>query len=159
MLAVPSSNDIVPMSLSRPRSAYALNTQPPMVATEYAEGEPHSRVPAVPTSTTPYLPGYHTVKLIGTVYGMATVARKESKPFLKLSGSGHEARGLTHMLYDARAQATERMTMDCITRGGNAIIGLSFGESEVMGSAVLSVSGTAVYVEREAQYNIPVSPE
>lgn len=146
------------MSLSRPRSAYTPSSQQSQVTgLEYAEGEPHSRTPAVPTSTTPYLPGYHTIKLIGTVYGMATVARKESKTFLKVSGTAPE-KGLTHMLYDARAQATERMVMDCITRGGNAIIGMSFGESEVMGSAVMSVSGTAVYVEREAQFNIPASP-
>ncbi|KAK1763082.1 hypothetical protein QBC33DRAFT_248704 [Phialemonium atrogriseum] len=158
MLSIPSTN-IVPVSLSRPRSAYTPGSQPQIPGAVYGEDEPHSRVASVPTSTTPYLPGYHTVKLIGTVYGMATIARKDSKSFLKVAGTGLEANTLTHMLYDARAQATERMTMDCITRGGNAIIGMSFGESEVMGFALVSVSGTAVYVEREAQFSIPVSPQ
>lgn len=158
MLAVPS-NDIVPISLSRPRSAYNLGSQPSIAKSEYGEGEPHSRVPAVLTSTTPYLPGYRTVKLIGTVYGMATIVRKESKSFLKVSGAAPEAKSLTHMLYDGRAQAMERMSMDCITRGGNAIIGMSFGETEVMGVALMSVSGTAVYVEREAQFDTSLLSE
>ncbi|KAI1852786.1 hypothetical protein JX265_003272 [Neoarthrinium moseri] len=146
MLNVPTAPITKP---SRPRSAYAPGALPPLTGLDDPTTEPHCRTPSVPTSTTPYLPGYRTVKLIGTVYGMATCARKDSKSFLKSVGNAQEAKGLTHMLYNARDQATERMVMDCITRGGNAIIGMGFGESEILGFAQISVSGTAVYVERD----------
>lgn len=39
------------------------------------------------------------------------------------------------------------MVMDCVSRGGNAIIGMSFTESEIAGCATVSVQGTAVYME------------
>jgi uncharacterized protein YbjQ (UPF0145 family) len=95
------------------------------------------------------LPGHRIIKLIGTVHGLTTCARKDTKSFLKSVGSGNEAKGLTHMLYNARDQAIERMVRDCISRGGNAIVGMGFGESEVLGFAQVSVYGTAVFVERE----------
>lgn len=83
------------------------------------------------------------------VHGMTTCARKDTKTFLKAAGTANEAKSLTHMLYNARDQAVERMVKDCIGRGGNAIIGLGFGESEVLGFAQVSCYGTAVFVERE----------
>lgn len=41
----------------------------------------------------------------------------------------------------------ERMVLDCVSGGGNAIVGLSFTESEMMGCITVSVQGTAVYIE------------
>jgi len=144
----------------RPRSAYALGAaaQPDVTGLEYTEDEPHCRVPSVPTSTTPYLPGYHTVRLVGAVYGMATISKKERDSFLKHVGNALEAKSLTHMLYSGRAQATERMIMDCISQGGNAVIGMTFAEADIMGFAQVSVSGTAVYVEKDTPYGAPASP-
>ncbi|KAF2246050.1 DUF74-domain-containing protein [Trematosphaeria pertusa] len=115
------------------------------------ETEPHCRTPSVLTATTDNLPGHRVVKVIGTVHGMTTCARKDTKTFLKAVGNGSEAKSLTHMLYNARDQAIERMVKDCISRGGNAIVGMSFGESEVLGFAQVSVYGTAVFVEREGK--------
>ncbi|KAL5386531.1 hypothetical protein PMIN02_008481 [Paraphaeosphaeria minitans] len=64
-------------------------------------------------------------------------------------GNGSEAKSLTHTIYNARDQASERMIRDCISRGGNAIVGMGFSESEVLGFAQISVYGTAVYIEKE----------
>ena len=103
------------------------------------------------TSTTDTLPGHRISTVIGTVHGITTCARKETKTFLKAVGSANEAKSLTHMLYSARDQAIERMIRDCVSRGGNAIVGMGFGESEVLGFAMVSVHGTAVFVEKEKE--------
>ena len=112
----------------------------------------------MPTSTLTHLPGYRISRLIGTVFGISTVAKKESKGFLKTLG-GAEPIGLTQMMYNARGQATERMSLDCVMRGANAIVGMTCTESEVMGCIQISVSGTAVYVEKESPYGMPPTPE
>jgi uncharacterized protein YbjQ (UPF0145 family) len=112
------------------------------------ETEPHCKTTSVLTATTDSLPGHRVMKVIGTVHGITTCARKDTKSFLKMAGTGSEAKSLTHMLYQARDQAIERMVKDCISRGGNAIVGLGFGESEVLGFAQVSCYGTAVFVER-----------
>lgn len=113
------------------------------------ETEPHCRTSSVLTVTTDTLPGHRIVKVIGAVHGLTTCARKDTKTFLKAVGNGSEAKSLTHMLYNARDQAIERMVRDCVSRGGNAIVGMGFGESEVLGFAQVSVYGTAVFVERD----------
>jgi uncharacterized protein YbjQ (UPF0145 family) len=60
------------------------------------------------------------------------------------------------MLYQTRDQAIERMVKDCVARGGNAIVGLSFGESEIFGFAQISCYGTAVFVERDGKVENPL---
>lgn len=60
---------------------------------------------------------------------------------------GAEVRNLTNLIYSMRDVAMERMVLDCVSRGGNAIVGLSFTESEMMGCITVSVQGTAVYAE------------
>ncbi|KAF1962484.1 DUF74-domain-containing protein [Byssothecium circinans] len=113
--------------------------------------EPHCRTSSVLTATTDNLPGHRIAKVIGTVHGLTTCARKDTKTFLKAVGNGNEAKSLTHMLYNARDQAIERMVRDCIGRGGNAIVGMAFGESEILGFAQISCYGTAVFVERDSR--------
>jgi uncharacterized protein YbjQ (UPF0145 family) len=120
-----------------------------------AESEPHCRTSSVLTVTTDTLPGHRIVKVLGTVHGLTTCARKDTKTFLKAAGNGSEAKSLTHMLYNARDQAIDRMVRDCISRGGNAIVGMGFGESEVLGFAQVSVYGTAVFVERASKGEDP----
>jgi uncharacterized protein YbjQ (UPF0145 family) len=119
------------------------------------EADPHCRTPSVLTATTDSLPGHRIAKVIGTVHGLTTCARKDTKTFLKAVGSANEAKSLTHMLYNARDQAIERMVRDCISRGGNAIVGMGFGESEILGFAQVSVYGTAVFVERDLKLEKP----
>ncbi|ORY01439.1 hypothetical protein BCR34DRAFT_592266 [Clohesyomyces aquaticus] len=113
------------------------------------ENEPHCKTTSVLTATVDTLPGYRVIKVIGTVHGITVCSRKDTKAFLKAAGTASEAKSLTHTLYGARDTAMERMIRDCISRGGNAVIGMSFGESEVLGFAQVSVYGTAVFVEKE----------
>lgn len=40
---------------------------------------------------------------------------------------------------------------EAISKGANAIIGLDIRESEILGCVVVSVSGTAAWVEKESQ--------
>ncbi|OTB01333.1 hypothetical protein M426DRAFT_221569 [Hypoxylon sp. CI-4A] len=121
------------------------------------ENEPHSAAPSILSSTMTTLPGYRISKVLGAVYGSTTYALKDTKALLKAAGSGSEIKNLTHITYNARDQAVERMTRDCVTRGANAVIGLNFEEKEVLGFIQVSVSGTAVYVEKEKVAENPFS--
>lgn len=71
---------------------------------------------------------------------------------------GSECRNLTNALYGSRDTATERMVLDCISKGGNAIVGMSYTESEIMGCLTVSVQGTAVYVESVGRGGIAENP-
>ncbi|KAI1632493.1 hypothetical protein F4809DRAFT_86080 [Biscogniauxia mediterranea] len=118
------------------------------------DAEPHSTAPSVLTATTADLPGYRIVRVAGAVYGSVTYAcgrDKDTKSMLKSSarhGAAAEARALTHMAYGARDTALERMARDAVARGANAVVGLTFADSDVLGFAQTAVYGTAVYVER-----------
>ncbi|KAG9199980.1 hypothetical protein G6514_007683 [Epicoccum nigrum] len=118
------------------------------------DSAPKSLTPAILTSTTPTLPGYTTVRLIGAIHGTATLTHKVPKSFIKslsssISQSWGEPKPLTQVLYQARDQAIERMTKDAIEKGANAVVGLQIRETEVMGCVVVSVSATACLVEKE----------
>jgi uncharacterized protein YbjQ (UPF0145 family) len=113
-----------------------------------ANTEPHYRTPSIITSTTSELPGYYVVNVIGAIYGSSTILRKDTKSLSKGVYDGTEAKGLTHMLYDAKDQSIQRMVIDCITSGGNAIIDMKFEQSEIFGIYQCSGSGTAVYVQK-----------
>ncbi len=115
---------------------------------------PRSLTPAIITSTTPNLPGYKVIRLIGAIHGTASLTHKVPKSFLKslsssIAGSWGEPKPLTQVLYQARDQAIERITKDAIDKGANAVIGLQIRETEVMGCVVVSVSATACLVEQE----------
>lgn len=131
-------------------SSFGPGAPPPSFAAAMhnTEAEPHCGSAAVPTATTATLPGYRVVRVVGAVYGSTTCARKDTKSLLR-AAFGHEAKSLTHMLYRARDQAVDRMARDAVARGANAVVGLAFGESELLGFAQVSVYGTAVYVEKE----------
>ncbi|KAI3395747.1 hypothetical protein diail_915 [Diaporthe ilicicola] len=138
-----------------PPGAYA-DTAPPVYNSAQADGsqadgsQPHCLVPSVLTSTTPEIPGHRVVRVIGSVYGSTSAAlpKDGAKMWLKTAcGMGAEVRSLTNIIYNARDTATDRMVVDCVSRGGNAIVGLSFTEGEIAGCATVSVQGTAVYME------------
>lgn len=115
-----------------------------------ADTQPHCSTPSVLTSTTPALAGYRITRVIGAVYGSTTgqLPKDGAKAWLKsVCGMGSECRHLTNVLYGARDTATERMVLECVTRGGNAIVGMSFTEGEVMGCLTVSAQGTAVFIE------------
>lgn len=119
-------------------------------AAQPGDHQPHCSTPSVLTSTTPTLAGYRVARVIGTVYGSTTgqLPKDGAKAWLKsVCGMGGECRNLTNVLYGARDTATERMVLECVTRGGNAVVGMSFTEGEVMGCLTVSAQGTAVYIE------------
>jgi uncharacterized protein YbjQ (UPF0145 family) len=116
---------------------------------------PRSLTPSILTSTTPSLPGYTTSRIIGAIHGSASLTHKAPKSFLKsvssrIAGSWGEAKPLTQVVYQARDQAIERMTIDAIGKGANAVVGLQIRESEVMGCVVVSVSATACLVQKSS---------
>lgn len=114
------------------------------------DDQPHCTTASVLTSTTSQLPGYAVKKSIGSIHGTTTGALPKDglKIWLKAAcGMGAEVRNLTSLLYAMREVAMERMVMDCVSRGGNAVVGLSYTEGEMMGCVTVSVQGTAVYVE------------
>lgn len=92
------------------------------------------------------------------INSIATCTRaRDLKSLLKSLRFGDEPRTLTHALYGARERAVERLTLDCVRMGANAIVGVTYAETEILGVAQVSVSGTAVYVERENNSNsVPV---
>lgn len=112
--------------------------------------QPHCQTPSVVASTTADIPGYSVKRTIGSIHGTTTGALPKDgvKLWIKsVCGMGAEVRNLTNLIYAMREVATERMVLDCVSRGGNAIVGLSFTQSEIMGCVTVSVQGTAVCVE------------
>lgn len=115
-----------------------------------------SRTPSLLTTTTATLPGHRVLRVIGAVHGTTSCARKDPKSFIKsiasgFGGSWGEAKSVTSIIYHARDQAIDRMVKEAIGKGANAIIGLEIRESEILGCVVVSVSGTACWVEKEQE--------
>ncbi|KAI6082828.1 hypothetical protein F4821DRAFT_204450 [Hypoxylon rubiginosum] len=132
---------------------------PPNLSSLKPENEPHCSSPSILTSTTPSLPGYRVVRVLGAAYGSTAYALKDTKSLLKSLITGSEVKSVTHLMYNARDQALERLARDCVARGANAVVAVTFEEKEILGFVQVSVSGTAVYVEREKQAENPFSPE
>jgi uncharacterized protein YbjQ (UPF0145 family) len=113
-----------------------------------------SRTPSLLTSTCASLPGHIILRTTGTVHGTTSLARKDTKSFIKniaasFSGGWGEPKSVTSAIYSARDQAVERMVKEAVSQGANAIVGVVVRESEVLGCVVVSCSGTACWVERE----------
>ncbi|KAI5865761.1 hypothetical protein GGS23DRAFT_353686 [Durotheca rogersii] len=130
----------------------------PTLSSLRPENEPQCASPSILTTTTPELSGYRITRVLGTAYGSTTYAIKDTKSLLKAAITGSEIRNLTHMAYNARDRAVERMTRDCVSRGANAVVGMSFSEGEILGFVQVSVYGTAVFVEREKLPESLLSP-
>jgi uncharacterized protein YbjQ (UPF0145 family) len=64
-------------------------------------------------------------------------------------GNWGEPKSVTSLIYQTRDQAIDRLVKEAIGKGANAIIGLEVRESEILGCVVVSVSGTACWVEKE----------
>ncbi|CAO2647336.1 Nn.00g082580.m01.CDS01 [Neocucurbitaria sp. VM-36] len=112
-----------------------------------------SRTPAILTSTTSTLPGHRVLRVLGMAHGTTSATRKDTKSFIKniassFSGSWGEAKSVTSLVYQARDQAIDRMVKEAIAKGANAIVGLEIRETEILGCVVVSVSGTACWVEK-----------
>jgi len=101
--------------------------------------------------TTPSIPGYKIIKVLGVVHGLTIRARgiggQISASLQLLRGGRIEA--YTSELEKAREEALNRIIERAKAMGANAIIGADFETSDIFqGTAVaVSVYGTAVIVE------------
>jgi len=95
--------------------------------------------------TTPLIPGYRVVKVLGIVHGMTARTRGLQ------SLLGGEVSAFTDELEKAKDEALTRMKQNAHRLGANGIIGVDFETTEVFQTVVLvSAHGTAVVVEKEA---------
>ena len=98
-------------------------------------------------STMNDLPGYQVDEVLGEVFGLTVRSRNIGSQIgatLKSLGGG-ELKGMTKMLAEGRAHATERLVEEAEGKGANAIIAFRFDTSE-LGSTWTEICayGTAV---------------
>jgi len=101
-------------------------------------------------TTTESIPEKRIVKVIGLVKGNTIRARHVGRDFMAAMRNlvGGEIIDYTKMMAESREQALDRLIADAESKGANAIIGLRFTTSYVMGGAAeLLAYGTAVVVE------------
>jgi uncharacterized protein YbjQ (UPF0145 family) len=141
-----------------PHSKGSMPQQPSSTPLVIDTEAPQSRTPAVLTSTTSDLPGHRVIRVLGAVHGTTSATRKDPKSFIKNIASSFnsnwgEAKSVTSIVYQARDQAIDRLVKEAISKGANAIIAVDIRESEILGCVVVSVSGTAAWVEKEKDNN------
>jgi uncharacterized protein YbjQ (UPF0145 family) len=104
-------------------------------------------------TTTPSVPGYRVVKVLGVVSGMTARTRGVLGRFIASFETlvGGEVASFTEEMLKAKDEALKRAVEQAKALGANAIIGLDFETSEVFASVVLvSATGTAVVVVPES---------
>ena len=95
-------------------------------------------------------PGRRVVRVIGLVRGNAVRARHVGHDLLAAFKNlvGGEIREYTKLMGESREQAVDRMAEQAVSLGANAVVGLRFSTSMVMGgTAELLAYGTAVVIE------------
>ena len=100
--------------------------------------------------TTPNIPGKNVVRTLGLVRGNTIRARHVGKDIMAAMRNlvGGEVTEYAKLLAESREQALDRMTEQAEELGANAVIGLQFQPSVVMGGAAeMMAYGTAVFVE------------
>ena len=98
-------------------------------------------------------PGYRVVRVIGLVRGNAVRARHVGHDLMAAFKNlvGGEIREYTKLLAESREQAMDRMAEQASSLGANAVLGMRFSTSMVMGgTAELLAYGTAVVIETES---------
>jgi len=102
--------------------------------------------------TTDLIPGKRIVKTFGLVRGNTIRARHVGRDIMALLRNlvGGEIVEYTKLMAESREQAIDRMNQEAERIGANAVVGLRFTTSMIMGGAAeLLAYGTAVYVEEE----------
>ena len=100
--------------------------------------------------TTPNVPGKTVVRTLGLVRGNTIRARHVGKDIMAAMRNlvGGEVTEYAKLLAESREQALERMVEQAEALDANAVIGLQFQTSVVMGGAAeMMAYGTAVVVE------------
>jgi uncharacterized protein YbjQ (UPF0145 family) len=101
------------------------------------------------TTTTETIAGKKIIRTLGLVRGNTIRARHIGRDILAVLRNlvGGEIHDYTKLLAESREQAMDRMTGEAQRLGADAIIGVRFGTSMLMGGAAeLLVYGTAVLV-------------
>ena len=101
--------------------------------------------------TTPTLPGYRIVKVLGAAYGLTVRTRGVGGKFVAgIEGMfGGEVTTYSSEAEKARRESLQRLIDNAVAMGANAVIGADFETSDILqGTATLfSAYGTAVIVE------------
>ncbi|MEM2136684.1 MAG: YbjQ family protein [Candidatus Methanomethylicia archaeon] len=104
--------------------------------------------------TTPYIPGYKIIEVVGPVYGLTIRTRGLGGRFAATIEAlfGGEITAFVYEFEKARIEALLRLIDKARKLGANAIIDLDFETTDILaGSAIaFSVYGTAVKVVRES---------
>jgi uncharacterized protein YbjQ (UPF0145 family) len=103
-------------------------------------------------TTTPSVPGYKIVKVLGVVSGITARTRGVGGQIVAGVQSlfGGEVSAFTKEMLKARDEAIQRAIDQAKTLGANAIIGLDFETTEIAASIVMvSATGTAVVIVPE----------
>ena len=101
--------------------------------------------------TTPEVPGYRIVKVLGIVCGSTVRAKHIGKDLLASLRNivGGEVKEYTELLAQARDEALKRMMKKAEELGANAVVNVRFTSSMVaQGAAEIVAYGTAVIVEK-----------
>lgn len=101
-------------------------------------------------TTTDTIEGKRIVKTFGLVRGNTIRARHLGKDIMAVLKNvvGGEILEYTKLMAESREQSIDRMTAEAQRLGANAIVGLRFTTSVIMGAAAeLLAYGTAVQVE------------
>lgn len=101
--------------------------------------------------TTENIQGYTIVRVCGLARGNTVRARHVGRDFLASIKSivGGEVTTYTKMLSQAREQALDRLRMEAMSLGANAVVSLRITTSTVMqGAAEILAYGTAVVIEK-----------
>ena len=100
--------------------------------------------------TTPNVPGKTVVRTLGLVRGNTIRARHVGKDIMAAMRNlvGGEVTEYAKLLAESREQALDRMVEQAEVLDANAVIGLQFQTSVIMGGAAeMMAYGTAVVVE------------
>src|SRR6478672_2389762 len=119
--------------------------------TAHASRTSLASVPSMIVSTMNDLPGYSIDEVFGEVFGLTVRSRNVGSQIgatLK-SLRGGELKGMTKMLAEGRAHATERVIEEAESKGANAILAFRFDTSE-LGTTWTEICayGTAVRVKK-----------
>ena len=101
--------------------------------------------------TTPNIPGYRIVKIIGPVYGLSIRTRGFWGKLIASVESflGGEIKSFIEECEKARIQSIKVMVERAKKLGANAIVGVDFDTSDVLGTAtIFTAYGTAVVAEK-----------
>lgn len=107
--------------------------------------------PKIVVVTTPTVPGYDIVKVLGAVHGLTVRTRGVGgKIVAAVEGVfGGEVTSYSYEAEKARRESLERIVEEATKVGANAIVGADFETSDILqGTATLfSAYGTAVVIE------------